>query len=178
MKIKITKPVPEDARGITFVLYKAWLATYPNDALGITVEDIEDSYKESFSEEQIKKSEENLRNIPASQKRVVAKDGDTIVGMATMIKNEDNNQLRTIYVLPGYQGKGIGTMLWESVRDFTDPAKDTIVHVVDYSQPAIRFYEKLGFVDTGKRWKDEKRRMRSGACLPEMEMVLRVADGI
>ncbi len=45
-------------------------------------------------------------------------------------------------------------------------------------RPAIRFYEKLGFVDAGKRWKDEKRKMRSGAPLPEMEMVLRVADGI
>lgn len=173
MNIQITKPVPEDALGITTVLYKAWLATYPNDALGITAEDVEGSYKESFSEERIKKSEENLRNIPTNQKRVVAKDGDMVVGMATMVKNDNNNQLRTIYVLPDYHGKGIGTMLWEAVKDFVDPAKDTIVQVADYNQQAIKFYEKLGFVDTGKRWKDEKWKMRSGAYIPEMEMILK-----
>ncbi|MFZ2522424.1 MAG: hypothetical protein WAX44_00605 [Minisyncoccia bacterium] len=30
---------------------------------------------------------------------------------------------------------------------------------------------KLGFVDTGRRFNDERFRMRSGAILPEMEMI-------
>jgi ribosomal protein S18 acetylase RimI-like enzyme len=173
MNIQIANPIPEDARGITTVLYKAWLATYPNDALGITIEDIEDRYKYSFSEENIKKSEEGLRNIPSNQKKVIAKDGDTVVGVATIIKNDTNNQLRMIYVLPQYQGKGVGTMLWNAVKDFTDPSKNTIVQVADYNQQAIKFYEKLGFIDTGKRWKDERWKMRSGAYMPEMEMILK-----
>jgi ribosomal protein S18 acetylase RimI-like enzyme len=173
MSIQITRPLPEDARGITTVLYKAWLATYPNEDLGVTIEDIEDSYRDSFTKENIQKSEEKLRNIPANQKRVIAKDGDLIIGMATMVRNNDNNQLRTIYVLPEYHRSGIGTMLWNAVKDFIDESKDTIVQVADYNQQAINFYEKLGFVDTGKRWKDERWKMRSGAYIPEMEMILK-----
>jgi ribosomal protein S18 acetylase RimI-like enzyme len=93
--------------------------------------------------------------------------------MATMVRNNDNNQLRTIYVLPEYHRSGIGTMLWNAVKDFIDESKDTIVQVADYNQQAINFYEKLGFVDTGKRWKDERWKMRSGAYIPEMEMILK-----
>ena len=173
MKIYITKPNPEDAKGITNVLYKTWLATYPNDALGITREDIEASYKDAFSEDRIKENEEGLRNIPPNQKKMIAKEGDKVVGVATMVKNDTTNELKTIYVLPDYQGRGIGTMLWESVKDFAGPAKDVVVHVADYNERAIRFYEKLGFVDTGKRWKDERWKMKSGAYIPEMEMILR-----
>ncbi len=173
MPIHITTPNPDDAQGITTVLYKTWLATYPNSALGITTEDIDDSYKDSFTEAQIKKSQENLKNIPAHKKTVVAKDGATVVGVATMVKNEHNNQLRTLYVLPKYQGKGIGTMLWKAIKDFIDPNKETVVQVADYTQQAIKFYEKLGFIDTGKRVQDERWKMNSGAYIPEMEMVLR-----
>ncbi len=173
MTIRITTPLPEDAKGITTVLYKTWLNTYPNEKLGITIEDIEESYKDVFSEEQIEERAERLKHIPDNQKRVVAKDSDSVVGVATMVKNDANNQLRTMYVLPEYQGKGIGTSLWNEVKNFIDPLKETIVHVADYNENAIKFYEKLGFVDTGKRWKDEKGKMKSGAYIPEMEMVLR-----
>jgi len=172
MSIQITTPQPEDARGITTLLYKTWLATYPNESLGITTEDIDDVYKDAFDDERIKRGEERLRAIPNNQKRLVAKDGDLVVGTATMIKGEDSTMLKIIYVLPEYQGKGIGSMLWNAVKDFADPNKDTIVQVADYNTQAIKFYEKLGFVDTGKRWKDEKWKMKSGASIPEMEMVL------
>ncbi|HEY1037018.1 MAG TPA: GNAT family N-acetyltransferase [Candidatus Paceibacterota bacterium] len=173
MNVRITDAQPEDAFGITDVLYKAWLATYPNQKLGITVEDIEESYKEHFTPENILRSQERLRNIPANQKRVVAKDGDLIVGAAALVINENNNQLRTIYVLPEYHGKGIGTALWNAVKDFSDPGKDTIVQLADYNEQAIKFYEKMGFVDTGKRFFDDAFVFKSGARMPEMEMVMK-----
>ena len=114
-----------------------------------------------------------MKNIPINEKRIVAKDGDMVVGMATMVKNNNNNQLKAIYVLPEYQGKGIGNNMWEALKDFVDPTKDTIVQLADYNHQAIKFYKKLGFIDTGKRWKDEKWKMKSGAYIPEMEMVLK-----
>lgn len=172
MNIEIVRPAPGDARGIATVLYKTWLAAYPNAELGITKGDIVESYRNVFSDEQIKKSEERLRNISPQEKRVVAKDGHMVVGMATLVRNAGHNQLQTIYVLPEYQGKGVGMLLWEAVCDSEDLTKDTIVHVADYNLQAIKFYEKIGFVDTGKRWTDEKWKMRSGAHIPEMEMIL------
>ena len=171
--IKILDAVPEDALGMTTVFYKAWLKAYPNEEAGVTMDDIEDSYKDSFTEEGIGKMQEKLKQPRIKEKRLVAKEGDLIVGTATMVRNEENNQLRTIYVLPEYQGKGIGKMLWEEARKFCDPEKDTIVQVVTYNEQAINFYMKLGFVDTGKRFTEERFKMKSGAILPEMEMVLR-----
>jgi GNAT superfamily N-acetyltransferase len=173
MDIRLTTPLPEDARGITTLLYKTWLATYPNEKLGITAEDIEETYKNEFSEKTINKRAEAYRTPSPKVKRMIAKDGDIVVGMIAMIRNVENNQLRTVYVLPKYQGKGIGTMLREAVKDFADPSKDIIVQVADYNNQAIKFYEKIGFVDTGKRWNDEQFKLKSGAQIPEMEMVIR-----
>jgi ribosomal protein S18 acetylase RimI-like enzyme len=172
-EIKILDAIPEDAEGITNVLYKAWLATYPNKEVGLTVEDVEESYKEAFTQEKIKGQQKRIAEAPDNEKRVVAKQGDRVIGVSTMIRNSDNNQLRTIYVLPEFHNKGVGTMLWNEVKKFCDPSKDTIVQVATYNQQAINFYKKCGFIDTGKRFTDERWRMKSGAIIPEMELILR-----
>lgn len=172
-KIEIRDAEPQDAEGITNVLYKAWLATYPNEEIGITAEDIAETYKDAFTKEKIKSQQEQIANTPENQKQVVAKSGDLVVGVARMIRNGDNNQLRTIYVLPDFHNRGIGTKLWEEVKKFAVPDKDIIVQVATYNQKALAFYKKLGFVDTGKRWSNEKWRMKSGATIPEMELVIK-----
>ncbi len=170
-EIKILDAVPEDALGITNVFYKAWLATYPNAEKGITVDDIEDSYKDEFSVEKIKRLKDLIRNMPINKKRFVAKKGDMVVGACTVIRNEKNNHLRTLYILPEYQNKGIGTKLWNKTLEFFDPKKDTIVQVADYTENAINFYKKLGFVDTGKRTPQESGSFKSGATIIDMEMI-------
>ena len=81
-KMRITSAIPEDAEGITNVLYKAWLATYPNEELGITRGDIEESYKDAFTVEKIKAQQEAIKNTPDNQKRIVARYGDLVVGGA------------------------------------------------------------------------------------------------
>lgn len=173
-KIIIADAIPDDAKSIINVLYKTWLETYPNKKAGITKEDIENRFQNI--PERIEKLKERIQNTPENHRRVVAKDGDTAVGLALLIKNENNNQLAMIYILPDYQGKGIGSRLWNEVRKFCDPQKETIVHVATYNKNAISFYEKLGFMDTGKRWSDEKWKMKSGATIPEMEMVIKVEN--
>jgi ribosomal protein S18 acetylase RimI-like enzyme len=172
--ITIMSAKPEDARGIVNVLHKTWLTTYPNKELGITTEDIDESYKESFTEENLKKLGDKIALANSNEKRLVAKIGKDIVGVATMVKNEDNNQLRTIYVLPEFQGKGIGKMLWGEARKFCDLAKDIIVQVATYNQNTIEFYKRLGFVDTGKRFGDTSwRAKKMGISIPEMEMIIK-----
>ncbi len=170
--IQITEAISRDARGILDLLHKTWLDTYPNKEFGITVEDIEESYKDSFTEENIKKLEEKIATIPSNQKRLVAKQGDLVVGVATMIKNTENNQLLTLYVLPRFQGQGIGAKLWKELEKFYDPDKNTILEVVVYSQKAISFYKKLGFVETGMRSGKGSWRIKKGELnIPEMEMI-------
>ena len=170
-EIKILDAIPEDALGITNVFYKSWLATYPNKEKGVTLEDIEDSYKDDFSDEKIENLKKIIRELPENKKRLVAKVGDLIVGVCTVHRNENNNHLRTLYILPDFQNKGIGTMLWNEANTFLDPTKDTIVQVADYTENAINFYKKLGFVDTGKRTEQEGEKFKSGAVIIDMEMV-------
>ncbi|MES2314568.1 MAG: GNAT family N-acetyltransferase [Patescibacteria group bacterium] len=170
-EITIQDATPNDAQGITNVFYKAWLATYPNIEKGVTVEDIEYSYKDDFSAEKIEALKELIRNVPQNTKRLVAKNGDMIVGACTVIRKEDYNHLRTLYILPEFQHKGIGTKLWNKALEFLDSTKDTIVQVADYTENAINFYKKLGFVDTGKRTTEESGKLKSGAIITDMEMV-------
>lgn len=172
----VSDALPEDAEGITTVLYQTWLDTYPNEEVGITREDVEDSYRDSFTPEKISAMAEGIRNLSDNKKRVVAKIDGRVVGMATMSILEEYNQLRTIYVLPEFQGQGVGKKLWQEVKNFTDPKKDIVVHVADYNKKTIEFYKKLGFVDTGKRWQDDRWKMKSGAMIPEMEMVIKAEE--
>ncbi len=173
MDIKIAEAVPEDARAISEVQYKTWLETYPNKEAGITVDDIHDRFKNRFTDESIKKREEYMRSQPANQKTWVVRMDGRVVGFGAVIKHEDKNQLQSIYLLPEMQGRGVGRKLWEEMSKFSDPSKDTIVQVATYNAPAVGFYKKLGFVDTGKRFSDERFRMKSGAVIPEMEMIIK-----
>lgn len=169
-KITIQKAIPEEALEIGEIFFKTWLATYPNEKYGITVDDIEDRWKDR------KKADgSRIRNMQDNEILLTAKGDSKIVGVCRVIKHKEKNQLQAIYVLPEYQGKGIGKMFWEEARKFFDQTKDTYVEVAIYNTNAIEFYKKLGFVDTGRRMKDERFKMKSGAMIPEMEMILRAS---
>lgn len=172
LSVEIANARPDDALGINTVLYEAWLATYPNEEAGITVEDIEHSYKDRFSEEHLRKSRERLENIPSNERRLIARLDGRVIGVSRVIKEDEYNKLQTLYVHPDHQGQGVGTALWEEARRFFDPSKDVLLEVATYNEKAIDFYKKLGFEDTGKRITDERFRMKSGSIVPEMEMRL------
>ncbi len=176
-KIEIATATPEDERGMAEVFYKTWLDTYPNEEAGITVDDIEDRYKDAFTEESLRKGRERTTNLPEGENLILAKEDVKVIGVCRAIRHSDYNQIQAIYILPEYQGRGVGHMLWEEAQKSFDPDKDTIVQVATYNTKAIGFYEKLGFEDTGKRWKNEKFKMKSGAMIPEMEMVIRMKGG-
>lgn len=169
-KIRIVEPDIKDARVTIEVQYKTWLDTYPNEKVGISVDDIEDRYKNAFDAEKIKRREQIIVKPEPNEKFIIVKDEDKVVGVCFGVIYENKNQLRMIYVLPEYQGKGIGSMLWKAILPFFDKNKDIYVELADYNQKAISFYKKLGFVDTGKRFSDERFRMKSGSILTEMEM--------
>ena len=117
-----------------------------------------------------------IKNVPENKRRLVAKKRDVAVGACTIIRNENNNHLRTLYVLPEFQNKGIGKKLWNEANKFFDQDKDTVVQVAEYTENAINFYKKLGFVDTGKRIAQESNRLKSGAIIIEIEMVRRARN--
>jgi len=172
-KIKIGLAKPDDIREIQEVFYKTWLDTYPNEKLGITVDDIEGRYKDAFTDEKLAKGAEKIINPPEGHDFFVARDGEKIVGVCNAVKSEAYNRISAIYVLPDYQRSGIGKLFWNEARKFFDPKKDIVVHLGSYNQKSINFYKSLGFVETGKQWMDENLKMKSGAVIPQMEMIIK-----
>jgi len=170
MAIEIALASPDDAVGMQEVFYRAWLATYPNKEAGVTVDDIEDVFKDYLSPKTITRRRARLGNPPEGQTILVAKDGGKVVGHCRVIRREGENELATIYVLPEYQRQGVGTKLWQEAQPYINHAHETLVVVVTYNTRAIRFYGRLGFRDTGRRTKNPRFTMKSGTILEGMEM--------
>ncbi len=175
-EIKIIPASPEDAKGVAEVFYKTWLATYPNEEVGITVDDVEDRFKDAFTEENLAKRADKIANPEEGASFLVAKDGDKVIGLCRIAASENHNQLQAIYVLPEYQGQGVGNMLWEEAKKSFSSESKTIVHVARYNKNAIAFYKKLGFQETGKEFIDEKFKLKSGAMIPETELIIEAIE--
>jgi ribosomal protein S18 acetylase RimI-like enzyme len=171
--IVIASAKPEDAEGIQNVFYKTWLATYPNKEFNITVEDLEYRHRNMFIPENIEERKQGIRDIKDNEKFLVAKINEEVDAVGYFEIVDDKNKLQAMYVLPEHQGNGIGKKLWENAVAFFDPSKDIYVEVVEYNAGAINFYKSLGFMDTGRRFSEERFRMRNGAVFPEMEMVFK-----
>ena len=84
------------------------------------------------------------------------------IGFAKVKKNSLNEQiesiaqmeLQKIYVLPGYQQKGVGAALLDAVMDLANSIKPDVVWLDTHisNDRAIRFYEKNGFKKIGKHF--------------------------
>ena len=172
-EIRIASASPEDCWGIAEAFYKTWLATYPNEKAGITVDDVEDRFKNAFTKEGLAKRAERIAHPEENTSFFLAKEGDKVVGLCNVIRHPDKNQLQAIYVHPEYQGRGVGRLLWGEAQKHFDFDKDTIAQVATYKTNAIEFYKKFGFIETGKEFSDERFRMKSGAVIPETEMIIK-----
>lgn len=167
----VTLACPDDAEGINQVFYQTWLATYPNSELGITKELIDMRVREWILPDRIEKRRYLIVSPPTGETMLVAKQQRKIVGVCAVVRHSTKNRLQAIYVLPEFQGKGIGRSLWEEALRYLDGAHETLLSVVTYNKKTIRFYESLGFRDTGARFSDPKFELQNGIHLPEMEMM-------
>jgi ribosomal protein S18 acetylase RimI-like enzyme len=175
LNIKILKATsnPEEVREVQNVIYRTWLATYPNKKLGITKKDINDRFKSKLTEEALIKKTKNISNYQTGKIVLVAKDRNKVIGICSITKYPEFNQLEAIYILPKYQNRGIGNSFWEKAQKYINLNKNTIVHVATYNEQAKKFYRSLGFKDIRKQWKNKKFAMKSGAIIPETEMILK-----
>jgi len=172
--IAIVKPKPEDAEGIQTVFRDSWLETYPNAEVGITEDDMKEVFRHAFKREAIEKRRRDIQEEESPNHLfLIAKDGERVVGVCRAYVRDVYNQLQAMYILPSYQGQGIGQQLWKACVEFFDAKKDTVVDVATYNTKAIAFYTKCGFVDSGERITEERHQMPiSKVIIPEMRMVI------
>lgn len=167
--ITITKPLPEDAKEINDVVKASWYATYQNKNLNITKADIDAVYLEETAMTQV--LFDRLTNPRSNDLYFVAKINNHVVGIIRMKEDKDIFELKTLYVLPKYFGKGIGTMLWSEVKKFIPPDKKITVEVASYTK-AKDFYKKIGFVQEGDEYTKEEAKMPvSKTLIPLIKMI-------
>ena len=171
-EVKIEKAKPEDVRGMQQVYYKTWAATYPDPTIGVTEEDIDIMYKDAFTADVLKSKIDGIIHPPEGATQLNAKIGNKVVGVCWVSKKPEKNQIETLYILPEYQKRGIASALWREAQKYLDATKDTYVAVTTYTNSS-KFYERLGFTDTGRRWDSKRYPMKSGARRPMVEMVLK-----
>lgn len=167
--ITISKPIPEDSRGIHEVMRASWYATYPNPKIGITKEDGDASYTPDVEQKQIEALNRRAENPKDNDISLVAKFEEKVLGYIRLKLHEGNTELISLYVHPDYFGNGIGTDLWKEALKLIPKNKPIVVEVVDYTK-AVEFYKKIGFVDTGERYSKDKM-PDSGTPMPLMKMV-------
>ena len=172
MTVRIHDAKPSDADEIRQVQQPTWLATYPNAELGITKEDIEARFH-TRSEEAIKRRHTQQQKINSDPlvHLWVAKEAERIVGFCLAKKEGPQNRIQAIYVLPEYQGTGIGKLLLQTALDWLGIQQEIVLNVASYNHQAITFYKKFGFVPSGRPAHSGVTKLPSGVVIPEIEMV-------
>lgn len=165
---KIRDAQPDDSRDILIVQRDAWLQTYPNEALGITSENLLEKLGDIDAKTEERKkflqSAQNNQNIHYS---VAVNDGK-IVGFLFAIKGE-NNIIEALYVSPVEQNQGVGTILMRRVLEWFGSNSHISVNVVSYNHDAMSFYEKFGFIEDGPA-KSSLGQFSTGKTMPETRM--------
>ena len=151
MEIIIERATPDDADAISELLRITWQATYPNEEVGISEEDIR-LRTEGEHGERIPQNVENWRKrIETDDGTVavfVAREAGQVVGMAAPGIIDGQRRIGAMYVLPDAQGKGIGGRLMERALEWHGHEEDIYLLVASYNDNAINFYKRFGFVQT------------------------------
>jgi ribosomal protein S18 acetylase RimI-like enzyme len=113
----------------------------------------------------------STRSLLPDSETIVAKINQKVIGFCTVVRGSEQNSLAEIYIIPAFQGKKIGRRLWDSARQFIDQNKDTTVALLRFNTPAKKFYEGVGFAETGVSWEGENAKNGDGSTV--IEMILR-----
>lgn len=147
-KIEIRVAKPDDVKFIKQVQYDTWIATYPNEKLGITVEQIKERLNKNNSSEKIKDFAESLSKD--NQCTWLAIDNKNVIGYCTASKSENIHKLAAIYVHPNYHGEKVGDILMERAIEWLGTSNNIEVEVASYNARAISFYKRYGFLEDGR----------------------------
>ena len=134
----VIKPMEteDEIRGKAFVHWKCWQETYPGM--------VDQAYLDALTLEKVQEKAFLWRdNI------LVAKDGDRVLGFVGYgdhgVEDPGTGEIFALYVLPEYQGTGVGRQLMEAALLELSSCPRIYLWVVKGNAWAIRFYEKCGF---------------------------------
>ncbi|MFD2655992.1 GNAT family N-acetyltransferase [Gracilibacillus thailandensis] len=126
-----------DIKQVQIIARTSWFATYQ----GIIPTEIQKKFLASaYSEEMMKKRLENSILLVAEME-------EQLVGFANFstVKNNGEVELHAIYLMPAYQGKGIGTSLLDKGIQKLQAVKEIYVDVEKENSIGRHFYDAKGF---------------------------------
>jgi ribosomal protein S18 acetylase RimI-like enzyme len=164
--LKIRNAKVSDAEAIFNIQKLTWLDTYPNKKFKVYLSDIEERFKSR--KERLIKITKGLDSKKSVCKDWVALHNNDIVGWANIHKEKDRDYIDAIYVLPKYQGKGTGSLLFEKIFNFYKKSRELWLEVAVYNVRAIKFYEKFGFKKV--KGSESKHEIIKGKYIPTIKM--------
>lgn len=148
--IKVSEATTNDISLIQRLAEKVWYVTYgplqPKDK-------VEYLFKLMYSYSSLLEQIENKQHH-----FLLAKEETEYVGYASYelnYKNSGKIKIHKIYVMPDAQGKGVGKILMEYIYKIANENNcETLLLDVYRHNPALQFYEKLGFKKSGEQITD------------------------
>jgi ribosomal protein S18 acetylase RimI-like enzyme len=144
--ILIMEALYEDARAIALVLAKTWLHAYPNAGYGITQEDIQARFY--HRQEIVASIQAGIRNR-RKRRHWVARENAKVIASCMAYHSEDTGHIGAMYVLPDYQGRGIGTRLMKEALARLGKETEVTLWAAVFNPQPIAFYKRFGFVENG-----------------------------
>lgn len=175
LPITLRDASPDDAAAIAGIQYLTWRDRYPKLGNGITEEMIDARFKpDGTLNAREARWRQTIESLDPDTRFIVAELDGQVVGYNIPTNNDDGKGIRrpsALYVLPGHQGKGIGSMLLtESLNWLEADRYETQLHVVANNLDTIKLYERFGFQEAGLI-EATTAPFENGATMPEMLMV-------
>ncbi|WP_026859840.1 GNAT family N-acetyltransferase [Jeotgalicoccus psychrophilus] len=159
MNCIIREMVTEDTKQVQYAAKKSWNATYE----GIIPIEIQDNFlKGAYNNQMMERRLEHSLML-------VAEAENTIAGFAnfTPVNQQGQTELSAIYLLPGYQGEGIGSALLNAGIEKLKDVKEIHLDVEKENTIGMAFYKAKGF-----KIVDEYNENFDGHILKTVRMVL------
>lgn len=135
----------KDASKIAHINASSWIATYPNDAIGLTKNVLFNKFTQELIKSDSNKWIRYIEDSITNQRVLVVEHDNNVVGYCNLLKNNGVGQIYTMYIDPNFIGKGAGGMLMRASLDWLKDCPTKIVEVISYNSNAIGFYEYYGF---------------------------------
>jgi ribosomal protein S18 acetylase RimI-like enzyme len=126
---------------------QSWRDTYPSPENGVTQEWIEQRTADWITPDAIEQSQQHFKAIFGNPNHLhqVALNGDEIVGIVHVSKNDHGQHLEALYIDKGYYGTGLAQRLMDRALNWCDPSWMIDLEVATYNERAKAFYKKYGF---------------------------------
>ncbi|WP_330949609.1 GNAT family N-acetyltransferase [Virgibacillus sp. MG-45] len=159
MQAIIRQATERDVSAIQHVARTSWKSTYE----GIIPEEVQNRFlAEAYSDQ-------NMEKRLAHSVVFVAEQKGQVVGFANFSPNHNGKrELGAIYLLPAYQGKGIGTSLLEKGLQEFQELQELYINVEKDNEIGMHFYQAKGF-EVSSQFDDDF----DGHILKTVRMVLK-----